>query len=58
MKTAAVTNYTNQTPPKHLGWIKYLSSKDLKIRKYLSNVNKIRGAHVQCMNNYYAKFAY
>ena len=30
----------------------------IKIRKYLSNVHKIVGAHVQCMNNHYAKFEY
>ena len=26
-----------------------------KIRKYLSNVHKLRGTHLQCMNNHYAK---
>ena len=35
MKTAGVTDYTNQTPPKHFGWIKHLSSTDLKIVKIL-----------------------
>ena len=35
MKTAGVTDYTNQTLPKHFGWINYLSPTDLKIRKYL-----------------------
>ena len=39
----------------HLG---AFGSGELKIRKYLSNVHKIRGAHVQCMNNHYAKFEY
>ena len=29
-----------------------------KIRKYLSNVHKIGGAHHQCVNNHYAKFEY
>ena len=28
------------------------------MRKYLSNVHKVRGAHLQCMNNHYAKFEY
>ena len=28
------------------------------MRKYLSNVHKIKGAHRQCVNNHYAKFAY
>ena len=27
-----------------------------KLRKYLSNVHNIGGAHVQCLNNLYAKF--
>ena len=26
--------------------------------KYLSNVHKIGGAHLQCVNNHYAKFEY
>ena len=54
MKTAGITDKTNQTPPKQFGWGK----KSLKIRKYLSNVHKIGGAHVQCMNNHYAKLKY
>ena len=58
MKTAKVTEYTNQTPHMHFRWIKYLSSIDLKMSKYLSNVHKIEGRHVQCMNNHYAKFEY
>ena len=29
-----------------------------KKRKYLPNVHKRRGTHVQCMNNHYAKFEY
>ena len=58
MKSARVTDYTNQTSPKHFGWIKYLSQRDLKIRNYLSNVYKIGGAHVQCINYHYAKFKY
>ena len=29
-----------------------------KLRKYLSNVHKIRDAHIQCVNNHYAKFEY
>ena len=32
--------------------------KALQIRNHLSNVNKIEGAHVQYMNNHYAKFEY
>ena len=29
-----------------------------KMRKYLSNVHKMAGAHLQCVNNHYAKFEY
>ena len=29
-----------------------------KMRKYLSNVHKVGGAHFQCVNNHYAKFEY
>ena len=28
------------------------------MRKYLSNVHKKGGAHLQCVNNHYAKFEY
>ena len=28
------------------------------MRKYLSNVHKMEGAHLQCMNNHQAKFEY
>ena len=37
MKTADVTDYANQTPPKHFWWIKYLSSTDLKNKKIIIN---------------------
>ena len=39
-------------------WEKCLSSTALKIRKYLLNVHKMRGAHPQCVNNHYTKFEY
>ena len=29
-----------------------------KLRKYLSNLHKIRAAHLQCVDNHYAKFEY
>ena len=29
-----------------------------KKSKYLSNVHKIEGAYLQCVNNHYAKFEY
>ena len=35
---------------------KCLSSTPLKIRKYLSNVHKIRDVHLQCVNNYSVRF--
>ena len=37
---------------------KGLSSRPVKMRKYISNVQKMVGAHLQCMNNHYAKFEY
>ena len=37
---------------------KCLCSTPVKIRKYISNVHKIGGAHLQCMNNDFAKFEY
>ena len=37
---------------------KCLSSTALKIRKYLLNVQKMVGAHLQCVNNHHAKFEY
>ena len=52
MKTILVTDYTNLTPPTHCGWKKCLSSTAVKMRKYLSNVHKIEGAHLQCMSNH------
>ena len=46
MKAAGVTDYTNQTPP---------TISDGKMSKfngkYFSNVHKIGGTHVQCMND-------
>ena len=54
MKTVGVTDYI-----KHFGWQECLSSTLSKMRKYLSNLHKIEGAHLQCVNNYYAaKFEY
>ena len=29
-----------------------------KLRKSLSNVHKIKDAHIECVNNHYAKFEY
>ena len=55
-KKAGVTDYTTLTPPMHFGWEKCLSSTSIKMRNYLSNVCKMRGAHLECMNTHYAKF--
>ena len=30
----------------------------IKMRKYLSNMHKIDGAHLQCVNKHYTKFEY
>ena len=49
MKTAGVSDYTNQTPHKHFEWIKYPCPTAV--------INKTI-AHLQCMNNHYAKFKY
>ena len=58
MKTVGVTDYTNQTSPMHFGWKKCLSSTSVKMLKYLLNVHKIGGVHLQCVNSHYAKFEY
>ena len=58
MKIVGVTDYTNQTPPRYFGWEKCLSSTPVKMIKYLSNVHKIDGAHLKCVNNHYAKYEY
>ena len=59
MKTVGVTDYTNQTPPKHFERKKMSRFKTPKNeKKYSWNVHKIEGAHLQCVNNHYAKFEY
>ena len=58
MKTVKVTNYTNQTRPKHSERKKTSMFYSLKILEYLSNMHKTGGAHLQRMNNHYAKFDY
>ena len=57
IKTAGVSDYTNQTPNKHFGWVKSPSPTALKIRIFNKYAQK-EGAHVQCMNKHYAKFKY
>ena len=57
VKTIGVTDYTNSHPLRILDG-KNLSSTPVKMRKYLPNVHKIKGAHFQCVINHYAKFEY
>ena len=57
MNTVEDSYYTNQTP-QAFRVEKMSQFKTLKMRKYLSNVHKIKGAHRQCVNNHYAKFEY
>ena len=52
MKTVGVTDFTNLTPPMHFGRKKCLSSTPVEMRKYLSNMHKIRDAHLQYVNNH------
>ena len=56
MKAVGVTDYTNQTPPTHFGWKKYLSQTPVKMGTYLSDVHKIESANFQYVNSHYAKF--
>ena len=58
MKTVGVTYYTNQTPPRHFGWKKCLSSTPVKNEKIFIKCAQMGGAHLQCVNNHYAKFEY
>ena len=58
MKNVGVTDYANQTPSTHFEWKKCLSSTPAKYVKIFIKCAQIGGAHVQCMNNHYAKFEY
>ena len=58
MKTVGVTDYTNHTPPTHFGCKNVSSSTPVKLRKYLSNVHKMEGAHLQCMIYHYGRFEF
>ena len=64
-KVYILTNQLNEncselqiTPTRHLLCIsdRKKVQQPSKIRKYLSNEHKIGGAHLQCVNNQYAKF--
>ena len=58
MKTFGVTDYTNQTPSKHITIFFCLSSRPPKMKKKIMKCIQKEGAHFQCMNNHYAKFEY
>ena len=58
IKTVGITDYTKQTRPMYFRWKKCLNSTPIKMLKYLSNVHKIGGAHLQRVNNHYAKLEY
>ena len=55
MKIVGVTDYKPDTPYA-IQIEKCLSPTPQKMRKYLSNVHKIRRAHLQYVNSHYAKF--
>ena len=53
-----VTDYTNYKPKPFGSKNNSKFNTRQKLRKKLSNVPKIRDAHLQCVNNHYAKFEY
>ena len=50
MKTLGSYNYTNQTS--------LITVQHPSMKKYCSNVHKVGGAHLQCMNSHYTKLEY
>ena len=62
MKTVEVADYTQITQCKHSkGGVHIIMSTFKHFQKYnkiLSNMHKIGGTHLQCVNNHYAKFEY
>ena len=62
MNTVGVTDYTTLAPLKCCGWMdrqeKCLVQHSSEIRKKMKQFHKIEGAHLQCVNNHYAKFEY
>ena len=49
-------NYTNQTPTMYFRWKTCLSSTLVKNEKIFIKCAQMIGAHLQCVNNHYAKF--
>ena len=62
MKTFGVTDYTKMAPLKCCGqtdrWEKCLSLTPIKKEEKKKQFHKIEGAHLQCVNNHYAKLEY
>ena len=58
MKTAGVKITQTRHPLSISVRIKCLSSTPLKNKKILIKCSQIGGAHLQCVNNHYAKFEY
>ena len=56
MKNVAVTDYINQTSPSISNGKNVYVQNPSKMRKYLTNVHNIEGAHLQCVNNHYSKY--
>ena len=54
MKNVGVTDYTYQTPSKHFKE-QMSSSKPPKRKTHSGKVRKIKGTHVQCLNNHNAQ---
>ena len=55
-EAVGVTGYTKQAP-KSVGDVKDVLVQLLKnMREYISKLQKIGGAHLQCVNNHYTKF--
>ena len=58
MKTAGVTDYTNQTHLKHFGLKKMSMFNSPKNKKKIIKCAQNGCTDVQCMNNHYAEFEY
>ena len=57
-KAVGVTDYTNYTPKAIRSEKNSKFNTRQKLREYFLNEHKIRDAHLQCVNNHYAKFEY
>ena len=58
MKIVGLTDYTNQTQFKHFEQKRSKFNTPKNERKYCRNVHKKVGAHLQSVNNHYAKLKY